>query len=110
MKVTAYVRANCIWCSGVCSMLDKYGIAYERCDIGTDAEALSKVIRKTGQNLFPCVEIDGDMLADTSAQEVEDYLISHELVETRPSADTPANGKTRTHIAGVRLEDPTRFF
>jgi hypothetical protein len=37
--------------------------------------------RSPGQPLSPCVEIDGVMLADVSGEEVENYLLSNDLVK-----------------------------
>ena len=33
------------------------------------------MVTKSGQPLSPCVEIDGEMLADIDGQELEDYLL-----------------------------------
>jgi monothiol glutaredoxin len=38
------------------------------------------MVRKSGQPLSPCVEIDGEMLADVSGEEVEQYLVEKGLV------------------------------
>jgi monothiol glutaredoxin len=39
------------------------------------------MVRKSGQPLSPCVEIDGIMLADVSGEEVENYLLANNLVK-----------------------------
>ena len=39
------------------------------------------MVRKSGQPLSPCVEIDGVMLADISGEEVENYLLANNLVK-----------------------------
>jgi monothiol glutaredoxin len=48
--------------------------------------------QKSGQPLSPCIEINGEMLADISGEEVEHYLVSKDLVHanTAPS-DVPLN-------------------
>ena len=49
-------------------------------------------IEKTGQMLSPCVEIDGQMLADVSGDEVEAYMLSKGLVQRSDrAADAPTN-------------------
>ena len=40
------------------------------------------MVEKSGQALSPCVEVDGVMLADVSGEEVENYLLSNELVKS----------------------------
>jgi monothiol glutaredoxin len=34
------------------------------------------MVRKSGQPLSPCVEINGEMLADVAGTEVEEYLVA----------------------------------
>ena len=43
-------------------------------------------MRKSGQPLSPCVEIDGVMLADISGEEVENYMLSNNLVKASGAA------------------------
>ena len=38
-------------------------------------------MKKSGQQLSPCVEIDGQLLADVSGEEVEAYLLKSGFVK-----------------------------
>ena len=49
----------------------KYDLPFEDRDIINDPAHRQEMIQKTGQMLQPCVEIDGQMLADVSGEEVE---------------------------------------
>ena len=50
------------------------------------------MIQKTGQMLQPSVEINGNMLADVSGDEVEAYMLANKIVEdTKREADAPTN-------------------
>lgn len=64
----------------------KYSLAYDDIDIINNRDNYAEMVQKSGQPLSPCVEIDGVMLADVSGEEVENYLLSNELV--KPSAAT----------------------
>jgi monothiol glutaredoxin len=56
------------------------------------------MIEKSGQQLSPCVEVDGRMLADVSGDEVEDYLLKAGLVQmTDAVADAPTDRSCDTH-------------
>jgi monothiol glutaredoxin len=47
---------------------------------------------KSGQPLSPCVEVNGQMLADVSGEEVERYLVENKLVEANDATtDVPTN-------------------
>lgn len=65
----------------------KYDLPFEDRDIINDPAQREEMIRKSGQMLSPCVEIDGRMLADISGEEVEAFMLSYQLVA--PNARTP---------------------
>ena len=74
------------------AVLRKHNLAYEDRDIINDPAQREEMIRKSGQTLSPCVEVNGKMLADVSGDEVEAYLVGSKLVapNDRP-ADAPTN-------------------
>jgi monothiol glutaredoxin len=39
------------------------------------------MVEKSGQMLSPCVEIDGQMLADISGEEVEVWILANHVVQ-----------------------------
>jgi monothiol glutaredoxin len=81
MNIKAYLKPQCGWSNGVRAILGKYGLAYSDIDIINNRENYAEMVRKSGQPLSPCVEIDGVMLADVSGEEVENYLLSNDLVK-----------------------------
>ena len=40
------------------------------------------MVQKSGQPLSPCVEINGQMLADVSGEEVEAWMVENGVVES----------------------------
>ena len=91
MKIKAYLKPQCGWSNGVRSIMCKYNLAYLDMDIITNRTNYAEMVQKSGQPLSPCVEIDGVMLADVSGEEVENYLLSNDLVKP---TDAPADGRT----------------
>ncbi len=87
-KIIAYLKPWCGWSGGVRAILQKYGLPYEDRDIINDPAQREEMIRKSGQTLSPCVEVDGHMLADVSGDEVEAWLVSKGFV-ARSEAPTP---------------------
>jgi len=91
-KIIAYLKPACGWSQGVRAVLRKYELPYEDRDIINDPAQRQEMIGKSGQMLSPCVEIDGSLLADVSGEEVEAYLLAHNLVNpTERPADAPTN-------------------
>ena len=86
-KIVAYLKPTCGWSGGVRAVLQKYNLSYEDRDIINDAAQREEMIRKSGQPLSPCVEVDGHMLPDISGDEVEAWLLSKGYI-------TPSNAKT----------------
>src|SRR4051794_6756533 len=107
-KITAYLKTTCGWSAGVRAVLAKYNLPYTEKDIIQNPAFRWEMETKSGQPLSPCVEINGQMLADTSGEEVEDYLIKNKLVEANAAdAGVPLNAPCppEQHESAVR----TRF-
>src|SRR5208283_982788 len=90
-KVIAYLKPTCGWSQGVRAVLRKYELPFEDRNV-KDPSIRQEMIQRTGQELSPCVEINGHMLADVSGDEVETYLLANRLVEpTDRPAEAPTN-------------------
>jgi len=92
-KIIAYLKPQCGWSGGVRAVMQKYNLAYEDRDIINDYAQREEMIRKSGQQLSPCVEVDGHMLADISGDEVEAYLLSKGYIS---KSDAPASAPTNS--------------
>ncbi len=44
--------------------LDEHGVEYEKIDVIADEAAFDQMIRLSGQDLAPVLEVDGQVLAD----------------------------------------------
>ena len=91
-QIVAYLKTTCGWSNGVRAVFKKYDLPYEEKDIIKNPAFRWEMEQKSGQPLSPCIEINGEMLADISGEEVEHYLVSKDLVHanTAPS-DVPLN-------------------
>ena len=83
--IVAYLKPQCGWSNGVRAILKKYELAYEDRDIINNPSQRAEMIAKSGQQLSPCVEVNGVMLPDISGQELEQYLLSNNLVTANNS-------------------------
>lgn len=111
MKIKAYLKPSCGWSNGVRAILRKYGLEYEDVDIINSRENYAEMVRKSGQPLSPCVEIDGVMLADVSGEEVENYLLSNDLVRpTEAQAEAPTNAGCSDDEHAKMATKTIRFF
>lgn len=89
-QITAYLKTYCGWSEGVRAILRKYGLSFEEKDIIKNPAFRWEMEQKSGQPLSPCVEINGQMLADISGEEVEAWLIANDLLQKSDAApDAP---------------------
>ena len=86
-KIIAYLKPHCGWSQGVRAVLRKYDLPYEDRDIINDPRQRQEMIEKSGQMLSPCVEFNGQMLADISGEEMEAWMLANNVVQ--PNARVP---------------------
>jgi len=111
MNVTAWLKPYCGWSNGVRAIFKKYNIEFEDRDIINNPENYAEMVEKSGQNLSPCVEIDGVMLADVSGEEVENYMLSNQIVEPNAAeADVPTNAPCTDEEHERMASKTMRFF
>ena len=111
MKIKAYLKPQCGWSNGVRAIMRKYSLPFDGIDIINDRANYEEMVRKSGQPLSPCVEIDGVMLADISGEEVENYMLANSLVQASPSApDAVTNAGCSTEEHDRMAAKPVRFF
>jgi len=92
MTILAYLKPHCGWSRGVRAIMRKYDLAFEDIDVLNDRANYEEMLRKSGQPLSPCVEIDGVMLSDVSGEEVENYLLANDLVKPNEArTEEPTN-------------------
>lgn len=111
MKIVAYLKPHCGWSRGVRAVMAKYNLNFEDRDIWNDMNQRIEMIQKSGQELSPCVEINGHMLADVSGDEVEAWMLAQGLIQpVQTSAGVPTNrGCSDEEHAAQRGEIPVQF-
>lgn len=106
-QITAYLKTHCGWSAGVRAVLAKYELPYTEKDIIQNPAFRWEMETKSGQPLSPCLEINGQMVADVSGEEVEEYLIANKLVQPsneEPAVPINAPCANEQHGAPVRLQ------
>ena len=91
-EITAYLKTQCGWSRGVRAVLAKYNLNYTEKDIIQNPQYRFEMEARSGQPLSPCVEVNGEMLADVSGDEVEQYLLEKGIVQPNSaSTNVPTN-------------------
>lgn len=100
-KIIAYLKPTCGWSNGVRAVLRKYDLPFEDRDIINDPVQRQEMMEKSGQPLSPCVEINGQMLADVSGEEVEAWMLANHIVQPNdrePEAPTNQSCSKHKHL------------
>jgi glutaredoxin len=63
-SIRLFIKPYCGWCHKAIRWLDERGIEYETIDVMADEAAYDEMIRLSGQDLAPVIEVDGEVLAD----------------------------------------------
>lgn len=105
-QITAYLKTHCGWSAGVRAVLGKYDLPFTEKDIIQNPAFRWEMETKSGQPLSPCVEINGEMLADVSGEEVEQYLVENKLVassDAETAVPTNAPCPTEQHESAIKM-------
>ena len=105
--ITAYLKTMCGWSNGVRAVFAKYDLQYTEKDIIKNPAFRWEMEQRSGQQLSPCVEINGVMLPDISGEEVERYMLEHSLIShNSDDAGVPLNApcSDAQHAAMARGE------
>ena len=91
-EITAYLKTYCGWSNGVRAVLKKHDLPYTEKDIIQNPAFRWEMEQKSGQQLSPCVEVGGEMLADISGEELERFLLEKQIVgSTAATTNVPLN-------------------
>ena len=72
-QIRLFIKPYCGWCHKAVGWLDEHGVAYEKVDVIADEAAYDEMIRLSGQDLAPVLEVDGKILADFGPDQLADF-------------------------------------
>src|SRR5579863_7884602 len=58
-KIRLFIKPYCGWCQQAMDWLDARGVEYETLDVMADQAAFDEMVRLSGQELAPVIEVDG---------------------------------------------------
>lgn len=72
-RVRLFIKSYCGWCHKAMHWLDERGIVYEKLDVIADASAFVEMMRISGQELAPVIDVDGEVLSDFGPEELAQF-------------------------------------
>jgi len=70
-SIRLFIKPGCPWCDEAIDWLEARKIDYETLDVVSDREARTEMLELTGQTKAPSIDVDGEVLADFGADELE---------------------------------------
>lgn len=74
MSLIVYTKQGCPWCEEVLELLHVKNVSFEERECRHNEKNFAELKEKSGQDKTPTLDVDGDILADTDAQAVVDFL------------------------------------
>jgi glutaredoxin 3 len=71
MNIRLFIKPGCPWCDEAIDWLGAHGIKYQTLDVTNDSAARREMHDLTGQTKAPSIDVDGEILADFGADELE---------------------------------------
>ncbi len=72
--IIIYTKIGCPWCEEVLDFLRGHKVAFEERNVTSNPAFFQELVKKSGQNKAPTLDIDGHIMADTDAEQVAKYL------------------------------------
>ena len=86
-RVRLFIKPYCPWCHRATRWLSERGVEFETVDVISDETAFDEMIRLSGQELAPVIDVDGKVLADFGPEQLAEFW-----EELEPQVPAPARG------------------
>ena len=74
MKARLFVKPYCGWCDEAKAWLDAHDVQYEVLDVVANDAAYEEMVKLSGQDLAPVLDVDGEILADFGPEELPGFF------------------------------------
>jgi glutaredoxin len=85
-RIRLFIKPFCGWCYKAMHWLDDHEVDYQTVDVIADEAAFDEMIRLSGQDLAPVIEVDGEILADFGPDQLEEFWTKLERKNARTEA------------------------
>jgi glutaredoxin len=72
-RIRLFIKPYCGWCQKAERWLRERGVEYETIDVIADEAAFDEMIRLSGQDLAPVIDVDGKILADFGPDQLAEF-------------------------------------
>jgi glutaredoxin-like YruB-family protein len=73
-KVLVYSTPTCPWCTKVKDYLDSKDVPYEHYDVSQDRDKAMEMVKKSGQQGVPVLDIEGEIVVGFDQNKINEIL------------------------------------
>ena len=73
-RVILYGTSSCPWCHKTRQFFKEYKIKFKDIDVGTNFKAAQEMIKKSGQQAVPVIDIDGNIIIGYNESKFRELL------------------------------------
>ncbi|MFO8061377.1 MAG: glutaredoxin family protein [bacterium] len=73
-NVKVYSTPTCPWCTRAKNYLKSNNVQFEDIDVSTDREKAMEMVKKSGQQGVPVIEIDGQIIIGFDQNKIDNLL------------------------------------
>ena len=81
-RIRLFIKPYCPWCHRAARWLNERDLRYETIDVISDEAAYEEMIRLSGQDLAPVLDVEGEILADFGPEELAVFMNSVNSVKS----------------------------
>ncbi len=71
--IRLFIKPYCGWCHKAIRWLDDHDVEYETIDVIADDAAFDEMVKLSGQELAPVIQVNGQVLTDFGPEELEKF-------------------------------------
>jgi len=83
-RIRLFIKPYCGWCHKAMRWLNDRKVDYVTIDVTADESAMEEMVRLSGAELSPVIEVDGKILADFGPEELAAFWEKIEKENGRP--------------------------
>lgn len=74
MNITVYSTSTCPWCTKAKDYLKSKGVDYKEVNVGVDREGAIEMVKKSGQQGVPVIDIDGTIIIGFDQRRIDSLI------------------------------------
>jgi glutaredoxin 3 len=72
-RIRLFIKPYCGWCHKAMRWLNDQGVQYETIDVTSDETAMAEMVRLSGGEMSPVIDVGGRILADFGPEQLAEF-------------------------------------